>query len=591
MPGAVHGRRRHVRDAARSWGSRASTSTRPVAAACWATCTADVVVAAFVFFAPGDRARVVGALGVGHARARRPRASGPRPGTRGRWRTFPTTSTGRRSRRCSGASSTPRRLRARRCSRVGARSTSPRSSKALALHRLNALRELRGALHGAAVLTVGLSPVEAIVVRTPAMLPVFGWPEPHPDPKPLHEPLGAGRSPHRPHVRPQPRRARRRRARRARRGAREARGRRVMTWLRAEAAGATPARSRVRAAPERVRDASASCSTGLADGGIDAATLDACRARIDALLRYRGRPDRRARSRRARNAPRSATPSSTHSTRTGFATPTSTRCTSTTPTRSSRPSRSRSPCTTRSLRFSRRVGGLMARVRSPEGRAHAVRPPTPAVGGVQPLLRHAVVRRRGRRPHQGGRPAPQRPGHRLRDLQEPAFRVGPRAGSRGGTRRPDRRRRTPTASCRTRWKLAARLADALIADARVDDELRAALLGRVHRRRDRRAHRDHRHRDRVLEGIGRVRRARRDAARRRPHAAASTGTSSVDGRGRAPRRGSHPRLGRRPHLRAGRHVRRARAGALPRPRAARRRRGRRIAAVVLRRHPRAEPRA
>jgi hypothetical protein len=63
----------------------------------------------------------------------------------------------------------------------------PEELKALALHRLNALRELRGALHGAAVLTVGLAPVEAIVVRTPAMLGVFGWPEPHPDPKPLHE--------------------------------------------------------------------------------------------------------------------------------------------------------------------------------------------------------------------------------------------------------------------------------------------------------------------------------------------------------------------------------------------------------------------
>jgi hypothetical protein len=66
----------------------------------------------------------------------------------------------------------------------------PEDVKALALHRLNALRELRGALHGAAVLTVGLAPVEAIVVRTPAMLGVFGWPEPHPDPKPLHDRWG-----------------------------------------------------------------------------------------------------------------------------------------------------------------------------------------------------------------------------------------------------------------------------------------------------------------------------------------------------------------------------------------------------------------
>ncbi|HEV7526540.1 MAG TPA: hypothetical protein VGP92_16345, partial [Acidimicrobiia bacterium] len=63
----------------------------------------------------------------------------------------------------------------------------PEEVKALALHRLNALRELRGALHGAAVLTVGLSPIEAVVVLTPTMLPVFGWPEPYPDPKPLHD--------------------------------------------------------------------------------------------------------------------------------------------------------------------------------------------------------------------------------------------------------------------------------------------------------------------------------------------------------------------------------------------------------------------
>lgn len=63
----------------------------------------------------------------------------------------------------------------------------PDDARALALHRLNALRELRGALHGAAVLTVGLAPVEAIVVRTPAMIPVFGWQEAPADPAPYHE--------------------------------------------------------------------------------------------------------------------------------------------------------------------------------------------------------------------------------------------------------------------------------------------------------------------------------------------------------------------------------------------------------------------
>jgi hypothetical protein len=66
----------------------------------------------------------------------------------------------------------------------------PDDPKALALHRLDALRELRGALHGAAVLTVGLTPIEAISVRTPTMLAVFGWPEPYPEPKPLHDRWG-----------------------------------------------------------------------------------------------------------------------------------------------------------------------------------------------------------------------------------------------------------------------------------------------------------------------------------------------------------------------------------------------------------------
>jgi hypothetical protein len=63
----------------------------------------------------------------------------------------------------------------------------PADPRPLAQHRLNGLRELRGALHGAAVLTVGLSPLEAIVVRTPGVASVFGWPEPHPDPEPRRE--------------------------------------------------------------------------------------------------------------------------------------------------------------------------------------------------------------------------------------------------------------------------------------------------------------------------------------------------------------------------------------------------------------------
>lgn len=51
---------------------------------------------------------------------------------------------------------------------------------ALALHRLMILRELRGGLHGAAVIAHGLSPHAALTIRTPGMLPVFGWDGPHP---------------------------------------------------------------------------------------------------------------------------------------------------------------------------------------------------------------------------------------------------------------------------------------------------------------------------------------------------------------------------------------------------------------------------
>jgi hypothetical protein len=63
----------------------------------------------------------------------------------------------------------------------------PDDVEALFQHRLNGVRELRGALHGAAVLTVGLRPVEAMMVRTPELAPVFGWTEPFPDPGPLRE--------------------------------------------------------------------------------------------------------------------------------------------------------------------------------------------------------------------------------------------------------------------------------------------------------------------------------------------------------------------------------------------------------------------
>jgi hypothetical protein len=53
----------------------------------------------------------------------------------------------------------------------------PAGDAALALHRMNVLRELRGGLHGCAVLATGLSPRNAVEVRTPFMAPLFGWPE------------------------------------------------------------------------------------------------------------------------------------------------------------------------------------------------------------------------------------------------------------------------------------------------------------------------------------------------------------------------------------------------------------------------------
>jgi hypothetical protein len=63
----------------------------------------------------------------------------------------------------------------------------PSSPKAQLLHRLNALRELRGGIHAAAVLTVGLRPLEALLVQAPAMAQLFEWPEPYPDPAPFQE--------------------------------------------------------------------------------------------------------------------------------------------------------------------------------------------------------------------------------------------------------------------------------------------------------------------------------------------------------------------------------------------------------------------
>lgn len=51
----------------------------------------------------------------------------------------------------------------------------PTDPKQAALHHLNALRELRFALHAAAVTTAGLTPLQAMSLRSPQMIPLFGW--------------------------------------------------------------------------------------------------------------------------------------------------------------------------------------------------------------------------------------------------------------------------------------------------------------------------------------------------------------------------------------------------------------------------------
>jgi hypothetical protein len=55
----------------------------------------------------------------------------------------------------------------------------PTDPPAAAHHRLNALRELRGALHGAAVLGAGLTPREALAMEHPAMAPIHGFHDDH----------------------------------------------------------------------------------------------------------------------------------------------------------------------------------------------------------------------------------------------------------------------------------------------------------------------------------------------------------------------------------------------------------------------------
>ncbi|MCU0309743.1 MAG: hypothetical protein MUE36_02215 [Acidimicrobiales bacterium] len=51
----------------------------------------------------------------------------------------------------------------------------PDRPKALVQHQVNALRELRGAYHGGAVLAAGLHASEAVAFRSAFMAPIFGW--------------------------------------------------------------------------------------------------------------------------------------------------------------------------------------------------------------------------------------------------------------------------------------------------------------------------------------------------------------------------------------------------------------------------------
>ena len=56
--------------------------------------------------------------------------------------------------------------------------TVPDAPKAAAVRQMNTLRELRNGLHGAAVVSAGLTPLEALSVKSPHMVALFGWPAP-----------------------------------------------------------------------------------------------------------------------------------------------------------------------------------------------------------------------------------------------------------------------------------------------------------------------------------------------------------------------------------------------------------------------------
>lgn len=58
----------------------------------------------------------------------------------------------------------------------------PTEDRELALHRMNALRELRAARHIEAIREVALDPFDAFMVKSPYMASIFGWPEPDSEP-------------------------------------------------------------------------------------------------------------------------------------------------------------------------------------------------------------------------------------------------------------------------------------------------------------------------------------------------------------------------------------------------------------------------
>lgn len=53
----------------------------------------------------------------------------------------------------------------------------PDSPKARALHHLNGLRELRGAIHAGAIVAAGLTPTDAVAINNAFMGPIYGWGE------------------------------------------------------------------------------------------------------------------------------------------------------------------------------------------------------------------------------------------------------------------------------------------------------------------------------------------------------------------------------------------------------------------------------